>query len=196
MDAGRRRFLRIALVVVGGALAAVGLRRGGFAFLRGGFSRALRPTLDASAPTGPVPPAALATLLAFAEVVVVGDALPGDAREALQASLQEGAATRPGHRALCEAAAALLDRLGGGAFATRSVAERTALVATHRLALHPVGRLELFSPWSRTEFAVRDLLVPELIQSYYDSPSGWAEVGYRRPYGECGEGREYTRTPA
>ena len=32
--------------------------------------------------------------------------------------------------------------------------------------------------------------------AYYDSPAGWAEVGYRRPYGECGEGREYTRAPA
>ena len=39
MVAGRRRFLGIALVVVGGALAAVGIRRGGLvASLRGAFS--------------------------------------------------------------------------------------------------------------------------------------------------------------
>jgi hypothetical protein len=193
---GRRRFLRIALVAVGGALAAVGLRRGLVGMLRAAFSNALRPTLDPAAPTGPLPPPALGTLLAFAEVVVVGEALPGGAREAIRTSLDESATTRAGHRALCEAAAALLDRLAGGTFATLSVSERTALVAEHRLAEHPVGRLELLSPRNRVAFAVRDLLVPELITTYYDSPAGWAEVGYRRPYGECGEGREYTRAPA
>ena len=197
MVAGRRRFLGIALVVVGGALAAVGIRRGGLlAALRGAFSGTLRPALDAAAPTGPVPPPALATLLAFAEVVAVGETLQGAGLEAVQASLQEGATTRPGHRALCEAAAALLDRVAGGRFATRSLEERTAIVAAHRLAEYPVGRLELLSPWTRVAFAVRDLLVPELITAYWDSPSGWAEVGYRRPYGECGQGREYTRAPA
>ena len=196
VEAGRRRFLRIALVVVGGALAAVGVRRGLVGTLRAAFSNALRPTLDPTAPTGPVPSPALATLLAFAEVVVVGETLSGAGREALQASLQESAASRAGHRALCEAAAALLDRLAGTTFATLPVAERTALVASHRLAEYPVGRLELFSPRNRVAFALRDLLVPELITTYYDSPAGWAEVGYRRPYGECGEGREYTRAPA
>jgi len=197
VEAGRRRFLGIALVVAGGALAAVGLRRGAIlASLRDGLSRALRPTLDPTAATGPVASPALAALLAFAEVVVVGDALSGEGRESLRAALDEHAATRPGHRVLCEAAAAHLDRLAGGTFATLSVAERTALVAAHRLAEHPVGRLELLSPRNRVALALRDLLVPELIAAYYDSPSGWADVGYRRPYGECGEGREYTRAPA
>ena len=148
-----------------------------------------------TAPTGPVPAPALTTLLAFAEVVVAGDAIPGDGRDALQTWVQESAAEQPGRRTLCEAAAALLDGLAGGAFAGLSVAERTALVEKHRLAEHPVGRLELLSPRNRVAFAVRDLLVPELIRVYYDSPSGWAEVGYRRPYGECGQGREYTRVP-
>jgi len=193
---GRRRFVGIALVVIGGALAAVGVRRGLITTLRAAFSNALRPTLDPTAPTGPVPSPALATLLAFAEVVVVGETLPGAGREAVQASLQEGAAARPGHRALCEAAAALLDRLAGGSFVALSLAARTALVAEHRLAEYPVGRLELLSPRNRVAFALRDLLVPELITTYYDSPAGWAEVGYRRPYGECGEGREYTKAPA
>jgi hypothetical protein len=194
--AGRRRFLKVALVVVGGVLAAVGLRRAGLiGFLRGSFTRAFRPALDTTAPTGPVPAPALTTLLAFAEVVVAGDAIPGDGRDALQTWVQESAAEQPGQRALCEAAAALLDGLGGGAFAALPVAERTALVEKHRLAEHPVGRLELLSPRNRVAFAVRDLLVPELIRVYYDSPSGWAEVGYRRPYGECGQGREYTRVP-
>jgi hypothetical protein len=195
--AGRRRFLGIALVVVGGALAAAGVRRASLvASLRAGFSRTFRPALDPTAPTGPVPPAALATLLAFAEVVAVGETLAGDGREAVQASLQAGATTRPGHRALCESAAALLDRLAGGTFATLSVEERTAIVAMHRLAVYPVGRLELLSPRNRDALALRDLLLPELITAYWDSSSGWAEVGYRRPYGECGEGREYTRAPA
>jgi hypothetical protein len=194
--AGRRRFLKVALVVVGSALAAVGLRRAGLiGFLRGSFTRMFRPALDATAPTGPVPAPALTTLLAFAEVVVAGDAIPGDGRDALQTWVQESAAEQPGQRALCEAAAAMLDGLGGGAFAALSVAERTTLVEKHRLAEHPVGRLELLSPRNRVAFAVRDLLVPELIRVYYDSPSGWAEVGYRRPYGECGQGREYTRVP-
>ena len=193
---GRRRFLKVALVVMGGALAAVGLRRAGLlSRLRGGFSRAFRPRLDATAPTGPVPPPALTTLLAFAEIVVAGDTIPGDGREALGAWVQESAGTRPGQRALCEATAAMLDRLAGGPFASLSVAARTALVDTNRLAEHPVGRLELLSPRNRVAFAVRDLLVPDLIRVYYDSPSGWAEVGYRRPYGECGQGREYTRVP-
>ena len=196
MVAGRRRFLKVALVAVGGVLAAVGLRRAGLiGFLRGSFTRMFRPALDATAPTGPVPAPALTTLLAFAEVVVAGDAIPGDGRDALQAWVQESAAEQPGQRALCESAAAMLDGLGGGAFATLSVAERTTLVEKHRLAEHPVGRLELLSPRNRVAFAVRDLLVPELIRVYYDSPSGWAEVGYRRPYGECGQGREYTRVP-
>jgi hypothetical protein len=186
----------MALVVLGGALAAVGARRGLVGALRAAFSSALRPTLDPSAPTGPVPPSALTTLLAFAEVVVVGESLAGAGRETIQAALQEGATSRAGHRALCEAAAALLDRLAGGSFASLSVAERTALVAEHRLAEHPVGRLELLSPRNRVAFALRDLLVPELITTYYDSPAGWAEVGYRRPYGECGTGREYATAPS
>ena len=197
MEAGRRRFLGIAVVVVGGALAAIGLRWGGIgALVRAGLSRAFRPALDPTAATGSLPSASLATLLAFAEVVVIGEALSGEARESLRTALDEGAATRPGHRALCEAATAHLDRLAGGGFATLSVAERTALVTAHRLAEHPVGRLELLSPRNRVALALRDLLVPELITAYYDSPSGWAEVGYRRAYGECGEGREYTRAPA
>jgi hypothetical protein len=195
--AGRRRFLKFALIVVGGALAAVGLRRAGpITFLRSSFTRTFRPALDATAPTGPVPAPALTTLLSFAEVVVAGETIPGDGREALQAWVQESAAEQPGQRALCEAAAALLDRLAGGPFASLPVAERTALIEKHRLAEHPVGRLELLSPRNRVGFAVRDLLVPELIRVYYDSPSGWAEVGYRRPYGECGQGREYTKVPA
>jgi hypothetical protein len=195
--AGRRRFLTIALVVVGGAFAAIGARRAGLITrLRAAFSGALRPALDPTAPTGPVPDPALETLVAFAEVVVVGDTLSGAGRESIRAALAEGAATRPGHRALCEAAAGLLDRVAGGTFATLSVAERTDVIAAHRLAEYPVGRLELFSPRNRVAFALRDLLVPELITTYWDSPSGWAEVGYRRPYGECGEGREYTRKPA
>jgi len=197
VEVGRRRFLGIAVVVVGGALAAIGLRWGGIgALVRAGLSRAFRPALDPTAATGSLPSASLATLLAFAEVVAVGETLQGAGIEAVQASLQEGATTRPGHRALCEAAAALLDRVAGGRFATRSVEERTAIVAAHRLAEHPVGRLELLSPRNRVALAVRDLLVPELITAYWDSPSGWAEVGYRRPYGECGQGREYTRAPA
>ena len=197
MVAGRRRFLKVALVVVGGALAALGLRRAGLiSFLRGAFSRAFRPALDTTAPTGPVPPPALATVLAFAEIVVAGDTIPGDGRDALQAWVQESAAGQPGQRALCESAAAMLDRLAGGGFASLSVAERTALVTTHRLAEHPVRRLELLSPRNRIAFSVRDLLVPEMIRVYYDSPAGWGEVGYRRPYGECGQGREYTKVPA
>jgi hypothetical protein len=195
--AGRRRVLKVALALGAGALSAAALRRSRVvASLRTALSDAVRPELDATASPGTLPPPALATLVAFAEVVVIGDALPGDGRDAVRAALEEGATTRPGYRALCTTAAALLDRLAGGTFATLPLAERTALVAAHRLGEHPVGRLELLSPRSRDALAVRDLLVPDLIAAYWDSPSGWAEVGYRRPYGECGDGREYTRKPA
>ena len=138
----------------------------------------------------------LALVLTAIAGLLVGCASAPASRAEQNTILQESAAARPGHRALCETAAALLDRLAGGAFATLPVAERISLVAAHRLALHPVGRLEVMAPWNRDAYAVRDLLVPELIQTYYDSPAGWAEVGYRRPYGECGEGREYTRPEA
>ena len=42
----------------------------------------------------------------------------------------------------------------------------------------------------------RDLLVPELIRAYYDSPAGWRLVGYDAVLGECREPFAYTMAPA
>lgn len=196
MIAGRRGFLGAALAIAGAGVAALGLRRSGLlGGLRRGASDRLRPTLDASSPPGPLAPDALATLLAFTEVVVAGAPLSADGREAVRAALAEQAETRPGFRALCVSSAAWLDALAGGRFAEVSSAARTALVAEHRLGEHPAGRLELL--WKpRAALALRDLLVPALLTAYWDSPAGWREVGYARPFGVCGDGREYTRRPA
>jgi hypothetical protein len=196
VDVGRRWFLGGALVAVLGALSAGVLRwGGGVAALRRRASEALRPRLDATTGTGPLAAATSDALLAFGEVVVAGEPLAGEGREALRAALAEAAETQAGYRALCEAAAGLLDRLAGGAFAARPLAERTALVAAHRLGEHPASRGALLFQ-DRVAVAMRDFLVPDLVTAYWGSPAGWAAVGYRRPYGECGDPRAYTRRPA
>lgn len=193
---GRRRFLRLVVVGTGAALVAFGLRRlGVLGDLRARVSNALRPSLDPQAPTGTLAPAELATLVAFAEVVVAGESISGIGRDAVRTVLARDAEERPGYQALCADASRLLDELAGGAFVALPLADRIALVARQRLGL-PVGRLELFRLGSRRPLIVRDVLVPELLTAYYDSPAGWADVGYRRPYGECGDGRAYTSRPA
>ena len=193
----RRRFLALLALVAGGtaAVALVPWRRlGGRG--RALLSHALRPALDPTVPTGRLAEAELATLASFAEVLVAGEALTAEALHPVRTALEEAAAERPGFRALCAETCRLLDALAPGGFAAAPVATRVRLVAAARLGEFPVGRVELLRWWQRDAHAVRDLLVPDLVGAYYDSPAGWGEVGYRAWPGVCGDPRAYTRPPS
>ena len=162
---------------------------------RGALSRWLRPTLDARAGTGLLTGEQLATLRAFAEVIVAGAPLAPDEWEPIRTFLIAAARTQPGYAALCAGACRMLDGLAGGAFVAVPPVRRWTLVQDARLGERPVPRHELLVVGRRVEHAVRELLVPDLVRAYFDGPAGWAVVGYAEPLGECRDPFGYTEAP-
>lgn len=133
-------------------------------------------------------------LVAFAEVLVGGDALPAVEQGYLADHIQQQLATGGEHHAeLYLTTVRVLTRLSGSRFATLDLAERRALVARHRLGVSNVRPDE--SPGtSRADVrTVRTRAVPDFIDGYYASPAGWAVVGYSAFPGRCGDLMRYTR---
>jgi hypothetical protein len=162
---------------------------------RRALSRWLRPSLDEAAPTGVLAAADLATLRAFT-ATLVGDELDEAAWAPVRDELARAAIERRGFAAVCARACRLLDRLGDGPFADAPPDVRAARVAAARLTVRPVAKHELLAPGRRTRHEVRELLVPELLRAYFDSPAGWAVVGYDATLGGCRDPFAYTRRPA
>jgi hypothetical protein len=167
------------------------LRRG-----RSAVSRWLRPALDGRAAPGLLTSEQLATLRALTEPIVGGAPLGDEAWEPVRVFLVGAARSQGGYRTLCVRACCLLDRLVQGRFATLSLLERTATVAAARLAVRPVPAAERLLFGRRVEHEIRELLVPDLIRAYFDSPAGWAMVGYEAALGECRDPWAYTRKPS
>jgi hypothetical protein len=161
---------------------------------RRALSRWLRPSLDDGASTGVLTAAELATLRAFT-ATLVGDELADGDWAPVRDELARAAVERRGFAALCTRACRLLDRLGDGAFAAAAPDVRAARVAAARLTVRPVAKHELLALGRRTRHEVRELLVPELLRTYFDSPAGWALVGYDEALGGCRDPFAYTRRP-
>jgi len=163
---------------------------------RGALSRWLRPALDPTTGTGLLDVGQLGTLRAFAEVLVGAAPMPDDDWEPVQRWLVGAVRTTPGYLALCAGTCRLLDALAGGPFAHANAEQRTTWVAAARLGVRPVAASELLRVGRRVEHAVRELLVPDLLRVYFDSPAGWRLVGYDEILGECRDPWAYTRRPA
>jgi hypothetical protein len=159
------------------------------------LSRWLRPSLDDGAPTGVLTATELAALRTFT-ATLVGDELGDSDWTPVRDELARAAIERRGFAAVCARACRLLDRLGDGPFADAPPDVRAARVAAARLTVRPVARHELLAPGGRTRHEVRELLVPELLRVYFDSPAGWAVVGYDATLGGCRDAFAYTRRPA
>lgn len=162
---------------------------------RRAVSRWVRPTLAPRAPTGLLTATQLATLRAFAEVVATGEPIDDDAWDSVRASLIGLARERPGFHGLCVRGCRLLDALGTGPFAAAALDARIVAVGVARLAIRPVSAAELLVPGRRVHHEVRELLVPEVLRAFFDSPAGWRLVGYGEVLGECRDPWAYTRRP-
>src|SRR5262245_56402218 len=135
-------------------------------------------------------------LVAFAELLVEGRPLPPAERDALLQSIAERIAREPDYLALCRTTVDLLRRIAGRRFSSLSVAERAELMARHRLDAPdapPQGDPRRLADAAR---AVRTRARRALIADYYNSPAGWAAVGYDTFPGRCSDLARYTRPEA
>jgi hypothetical protein len=137
-------------------------------------------------------PSDMRDLVAFAEVLVGGDALPSAEQGYVVDHIQEQVATGGDyHLDLYLTTVRLLARLSGSRFATLDLAERRALMARHRLGVSTVRPDE--GTVRGDVRTVRTRAAPDLIDGYYASPAGWAVVGYSAFPGRCGDLLRYTR---
>lgn len=148
----------------------------------------------AAAETGKLSGAELEDLVAFAEVVVEGRTLAREERRYLEEHIEDRTARRPGYLASYQAAVRTLERLGGRRVASLEIQQRIDLVARHRLAVTLVRPGEELGPFAEDVRTLRTRTVPDLIAGYYNSPAGWAAVGYDTFPGRCGDLTRYVRS--
>jgi hypothetical protein len=155
---------------------------------------ALAPSPAESAPAV-LSPSDVRDLVAFAEVLVGGDALPTVERAYLvdHVQQQQRAADGEYYVALYLTTVRVLTRLSGARFATLDLAVRRALMARHRIGVSNVRPDESPGTLRGDVRTVRTRAVPDLISGYYASPAGWAVVGYSIFPGRCGDLMRYTR---
>jgi len=132
-------------------------------------------------------------LIAFAELLAKGGALSPAERSALAENIAERVAREPDYLDLYRRTATLLRRLAGRPFASLEVADRLELVARHRLSSPAVRPGDDPGPFADDLRAVRMRARPALMADYYNSPAGWAVVGYDVFPGRCGDLLRYTR---
>ena len=116
--------------------------------------------------------------MAFAEVLVEGGTLGPDERRYLVEHIEDRVARRPGYLAYYRTTARTLERLGGRRAASLEMPERIELVARHSLGVRLVRPGEELGSLRRGVRTLRTRVVPDLIGGYYNSPAGWAAVGY------------------
>ncbi len=87
-----------------------------------------------------------------------------------------------------------LERLAGRRLASLEIQQRTELIARHRLAVSLVRPDEDLGPFPEEVRTLRTRIVPDLIGGYYNSPAGWAAVGYDTFPGRCGDLTRYGRS--
>lgn len=155
-------------------------------------SRLLKPQLDSSAQTGKLSQTEMETLVACAEVLVKGKTLTTSEREYLIDHIDYRSQNTRGYYPLYRMTTKLLDRLAKAQFSTLKQHDRTALMVRHRLTSHDIRKWEYFLPFNQLELAARLYVVPDLIVGYYQSPAGWAVVGYKTFPGRCSNLIRYT----
>jgi len=152
------------------------------------------PSPDRAAASGRLTWADIEDLVAFAEVVVDGDPLAPEARQALADHVRERAARHASQEALYRTAVDLLRRLAATRFAEATPERRLELVARHRLGVTIVKADESVTDEVR---AVRTRVARDLVAAHYGSPAGWRVVGYTSAFpGGCGDLEQYTRDGA
>lgn len=182
------RWVVLSLACVTALAAAFAPRR-----LRSAVERLGRPRLDRASATGKLQPEEIATVVAFAEVLVEGSPLLPAQRQFLVEHLDERTLTAAGYLSLYRKTARTLDGSAGRSFTGLDFDQRVALVGQRQLG-RPVRLREQLLPFRRDELAVRALARPDLIRGYYRSPGGWAVVGYSAFPGRCGDLVRYTRS--
>ena len=101
----------------------------------------------------------------------------------------------PGYLPLYRTTAALLDSHAGTSFALLDRDARTRLMLARRW-LPDVRPRDYLLTFDRRELALRVFAAPDLIEGFYDSPAGWASIGYRQARGNCGDLLRYTQPEA
>ncbi len=135
----------------------------------------------------------LEDLIAFAELLVEGRALSPVERDSLVENIAERVAREQDYRELYRTTVNLLQRLAGRRFSSLDVAARIELIARHRLDSTDVRPDDDLGPFADDVRAVRTRALRDLIADYYNSPAGWAVVGYDVFPGRCGDLGRYTR---
>jgi hypothetical protein len=86
----------------------------------------------------------------------------------------------------------LLKRLAGAPFASLDLPRRQALVGRYRLDAPLASPDEDLGPFPEPTRTVRTQVMGDLVGGYYDSPAGWAVVGYDAFPGRCSDLTRYT----
>ncbi len=135
----------------------------------------------------------LEDLVAFAELLVEGRALSPVERDSLVGSIAEHVAREQGYLEVCRATVSLLRRMAGRRFSSLDMTERIELVTRHRLNSADAPPGDDLGPFADAARAVRTRARRDLIADYYNSPAGWAAIGYDVFPGRCGDLGRYTR---
>jgi hypothetical protein len=135
----------------------------------------------------------LEDLIAFAELLVEGRVLSQVERDALVENIAERPAREPDYLELYRTTVSLLQRLAGRPFSSLDLTERIELVTRHRLNSPDVRPGDDLGPFADDTHVVRTRVLRDLIGDYYNSPAGWAAVGYDVFPGRCGDLERYTR---
>jgi hypothetical protein len=135
----------------------------------------------------------LEDLIAFAELLVEGRPLSPVERDPLVENITERTVRERDYLELCRTTVSLLRRLAGRRFSTLGATERIELMTRHRLTSTDVRPEDDLGPFADDTRAVRMRAVRDLIADYYNSPAGWAVVGYDVFPGRCGDLGRYTR---
>lgn len=134
-------------------------------------------------------------LLAFAEVLVGGQAVDAEGRRHLAEHIEDRIARRPEYLGFYRAVVDHLQRLGGQRFSALEPRQRVEMVRRERLMSRDVRAEDPPAPPDDLR-GVRNRVVRDLVGAYYASPSGWAIVGYDTFPGRCGDLGRYTRPEA
>lgn len=189
-----RRALLKAVLLLAGLDVAEAL--GQLADHRGQLSPPLPGARDEPAPPAPLSTADIEDLVAFAGILVEGGTLaPSDRRHVVE-HIEDRARRQGTYRAFYHTTVELLERLAGRRFASLAEAERLEVVTRHRLTVPDVRPSENLGPFAEAARVVRTRVVRDLVGGYYNSPAGWAVVGYAHFPGRCGDLGRYVRPEA
>jgi hypothetical protein len=147
----------------------------------------------AGAPENAVSPHEMDDLVAFAEILLEGRPLSAEERGHLVAHIETRIRLNSWYLTLYRTSVAYVNQVAGTRVSTLDVAERTALLTRHHLLSATIGVDEDPAGLPDPARDLRTRAVPDLIGGYYNSPVGWAVVGYDVFPGTCGDLSRYTR---